>query len=183
MNRPWVRRWGAAAAIVLATGVLAYQLGGRLDVPPPVTSGARAPQFVANTIDRRSARRSLSDYAGHPLIVNVWATWCDPCRDEMPSFERLYRGYRERGLRIVAISVDDAGSEQLIRDFVQEHHLTFDILHDPAAAILRQYQVRGVPQTFLISRGGEIIATRFSGDWSSAANRTLVDSLMDIRGS
>jgi len=122
--------------------------------------------------------RPLLDYKGAPLLMNVWATWCDPCREEMPSLERLYREYRERGLRVVAISIDDGGQVDLINEFVSEHGLTFDVLHDPKSAIMRQYPVRGVPQTFLISRDGEIRATRYAEDWYSAANRALVDSLI-----
>jgi peroxiredoxin len=96
----------------------------------------------------------------------------------MPSLERLYRQYRERGLRVVAISIDDGGQVDLIKEFVSEHGLTFDVLHDPKGSIMRQYPVRGVPQTFLISRDGAIRATRYAEDWYSSANRALVDSLL-----
>ena len=113
-----------------------------------------------------------------PLLLNVWATWCDPCREEMPSLEQLYREYQERGLRVVAISIDDDGQAELIREFVREHNLTFDVLHDPRGGIMRQYPVRGVPQTFLISRRGQIRATRYAADWLSPTNRALVDSLL-----
>lgn len=140
----------------------------------PVT----APRFVARTVDAESAERSLDDYAGLPVLLNVWATWCDPCRDEMPTLQRLHIAYAPRGLRIVAVSIDDAGQVGLIREFAAEHGLTFDILHDARGAIMRQYPVRGVPQTFLISRDGRIVATRYLEDWFSERNRKLVDSLL-----
>lgn len=96
--------------------------------------------------------------------------------------ETLYSDYRQGGLRIVAISIDDAGNESLIREFAQENRLSFDILHDPNGRIMSLYQVRGVPQTFLIARDRRIIATRFAADWSSDASRALVDSLMRAGG-
>jgi thiol-disulfide isomerase/thioredoxin len=137
-----------------------------------------APRFVAWSIDSTPVQRSLNDFAGHPILLNVWATWCDPCREEMPSLERLYRDYGPRGLRIVAVSIDDRGNEDLIREFVREHDLTFDILHDPKGSIMPLYLVVGVPQTFLIARDRRIIATRYVADWSSPSSRALVDSLM-----
>ncbi len=80
---------------------------------------------------------------------------------------------------MVAVSIDDADKGPLIREFVQEHHLTFDILHDAGGNILSLYGLIGVPQTFLISRGGEIVATRFVENWSSTKSRALVDSLLE----
>jgi peroxiredoxin len=138
----------------------------------------RAPGFVAVTLDSAPAERTLADYTGSPVLLNVWATWCDPCREEMPSLERLHRDTRSRGLRVVAISIDDPGQRDLIREFVQENGLTFDVLHDEQGTIMQQYLVRGVPQTFLISSGGDIVGTRFVADWSSRESRALVDSLL-----
>src|SRR3970282_710231 len=103
------------------------------------------PRFVPRTLSPPAEERRLDDYEGSPLLVNVWATWCDPCREEMPSLERLYREDRDRGLRVVAISIDDGGQVELINEFVGEHGLTFDVLHDPRGAIMRQSPVRGVP--------------------------------------
>ncbi len=125
-----------------------------------------------------AAVRTLADYRGAPVLLNVWATWCDPCREEMPSMQRLYDTYRERGLRVVAISVDDRGTEGLIREFVAEHHLTFDILHDQKSEIMTTYQVRGVPQTFLISTEGAIVGTAFAADWMTPENRRKVEALL-----
>jgi thiol-disulfide isomerase/thioredoxin len=182
---PARRRWwlhGVLGVAAMASVVLLMRSGG---APLPATEGRRAPRFVAATIDSVPVERSLDDYAGRAVLLNVWATWCDPCRDEMPSLERLYRDYAPRGLRIVAISIDDAGQDALIREFVSEHGLTFDILHDRGGrtGIMTLYPVRGVPQTFLISRGGEIVATRFAADWSSASSRALVDSVLRLGSS
>lgn len=164
----------AAAAAALAAALVVLRNQGA----DSGASSRRAPRFLALTIGSLPSPRSLDDYAGQPLLLNVWATWCDPCREEMPSIERLYRDYRGRGLRVVALSIDDAASAPLVREFVQEHKLSFDVLHDPKSAVMSLYGVLGVPQTFLISRAGDIVATRFVADWSSDASRALVDSLM-----
>lgn len=168
-------------AVVVALGAAALLL--RTDAPEDqkgTTGSNPAPQFVAQTLDSLPQRRTLADYAGAPLILNVWATWCDPCREEMPSFERLYRDYKSRGLRIAAISIDDGGSAELVREFVKEHSLSFDILLDPKADVMSQYAVRGVPETFLISRSGEIVGRRYVADWDAPSNRRTVDSLLAI---
>ncbi|MGQ0642562.1 MAG: peroxiredoxin family protein [Gemmatimonadaceae bacterium] len=178
----WLRRrWkhGALGAVA----VVAVALLMRSDNEPSGAASLQtAPRFTAWTLDTPGELRSLDDYAGHAVLLNVWATWCDPCREEMPSLERLHRDYGPRGLRIVAISIDDAGNEELIREFVRDHNLTFDILHDPKSDIMSLYGVLGVPQTFLISRDRRIVATRFVADWSSAASRALIDSLMRVTG-
>ena len=173
------RRWvaGAVGLGVLGAATLLVR-AAVVGAPAPVAAGRRAPPFVALTVDAVPVRRSLEDYAGHPTLLNVWATWCDPCRDEMPGLDRLYRDYAARGLRVVAVSIDDPDSDQLIRDFVREHALTFDVLHDSHADIMSTYLVRGVPETFLINRKGEIAGTRFGADWSTAESRALVDSLL-----
>lgn len=170
-------RLAGGAGVVLAAGYGLLRLG-LVTTPSPAAPGAPAPDFSAVTIDSVPSVRTLADYRGSPMLLNVWATWCDPCRDEMPSMQRLYEATRDRGLRIVAISIDDRGNAPLIREFAAEHHLTFDILHDPTSAIMKSYQVRGVPQSFLISRTGQIVGIRFVADWSSPANRQLIDSLL-----
>lgn len=140
----------------------------------------RAPRFVAQTLDATPVPRTLDDFRGQPLLLNVWATWCDPCREEMPSMEALYQRFRDRGFRVVAVSIDSPDQAGIVREFVTEHRLTFDILHDPGSAIMTQYPVRGVPQSFLISRDGRIVATRFVADWNSPPYVALVDSVIKL---
>ncbi len=155
---------------------------GLATAPPRAAAGTPAAEFSAFTLDATPVVRTFNDYRGSPTLLNVWATWCDPCREEMPSMQRLYDAYRDRGLRMVAVSIDDRGTEALIRDFVAEYGLTFDILHDRESAIMTSYQVRGVPQTFLISSGGEIVATKFAADWMAPENRQLVEAILPPTG-
>jgi cytochrome c-type biogenesis protein len=96
----------------------------------------------------------------------------------MPSIERLYQELGPRGLAVVAVSIDDAGAEADIRAFVQEYALTFEIWHDPTGRIQQAYQLIGVPQSFVIDRGGVIRKKTFEADWSDPANRTFVADLL-----
>lgn len=174
------RRGVVWSAVGFGVAALALLFLRSCDRAAATTAGRLAPRFVASTLDSPPGMRSLDDYAGSPILLNIWATWCDPCREEMPSLETLHQDYRPRGLRVVAVSIDNAGDEPLIREFVKENNLTFDVLHDATSGIVRQYAVRGVPQTFLVSRAGHVVATRFAADWSSAEYRSLVDSLLRV---
>jgi peroxiredoxin len=148
---------------------------------PAIGVGSRAPDFEARTLDTLAQLRRLADYRGSVVLLNVWATWCDPCREEMPSMERLYRELGPRGLRVVGVCIDDGGAQTSIREFAREYGLTFDILHDPTGRIMRRYQMPGVPGTFLIDRRGIIRRQAFGENWSSDRNRASVAQLLAER--
>jgi thiol-disulfide isomerase/thioredoxin len=113
------------------------------------------------------------------VLLNIWATWCGPCRIEMPSMQRLHEQLGEKGLRIVAVSVDDPGFEAKIQAFAEEYKLTFEILHDAPARIKQQYQTTGVPETFIVGRDGRIRRRIIgSDDWSSASNIAFIERLL-----
>ena len=147
----------------------------------PVSVGSPAPDFHAATLDTTVPARTktLADYRGQVVLLNVWATWCGPCRVEMPSIEALHRAYGPQGLHVVAVSIDDSGQEKTVRDFVRELGLTFEILHDPSGAIQKSYQTTGVPETFVIGTDGTIRKKLIgAADWNSPANRALVAQLL-----
>jgi cytochrome c biogenesis protein CcmG, thiol:disulfide interchange protein DsbE len=148
----------------------------------PVGVGVEAPDFTVNTLDSIPARRTLDDYRGKVLLINIWATWCAPCRVEMPSIEQLHRAYAGKGLKILAVSVDDPGSEPQVRSFVKEYGLTFEVLHDPGGQegrVSRDYQTTGYPETVIVGRDG-VIRRKLLGahDWNSPENRALIDRLL-----
>ncbi len=167
-----------AGGIVLVLAGAAFIASTRTRAPDPVDVGSQAPDFRARRLDDPSRTARLSDYRGHVVLVNIWATWCDPCRREMPSLERLYQDLGPRGLKVAAVSIDDAGTESDIREFAREYGLTFEILHDPTGAIQRAYLLVGVPESFLIDRDGVIRKKAFESDWYSLANRALVAKLL-----
>lgn len=141
--------------------------------------GSRAPSFTAVTLDSVPRPKTLADYSGDVVLLNLWATWCAPCRVEMPSIQNLHGAYAARGLKVVAVSVDAGGTEDQIRAFVDSLGLTFEILHDSTGGIQRAYLTTGVPETVVIGRDG-IIRKRVRGaiHWDSPANRALVEQLL-----
>lgn len=148
----------------------------------PVELGSQAPDFKALTLDSIPKEKSLADYRGQVVMINVWATWCLPCRVEMPSIEALHKAYGPKGLKIVAVSIDDPGTEAGIRAFAKQYGLTFEILHDPKGEITELYDITGYPETFIIGRDGVIRKKLMSAtDWNSPEARALVDRLLTER--
>jgi thiol-disulfide isomerase/thioredoxin len=122
-------------------------------------------------------------YKGHVTLVNIWATWCQPCKAEMPSMQRLYDSLGARGFRIAAVSIDE-GDATDVRNFAQALHLTFDILQDRSGRIQETYQTTGVPESFLLDREGTLVKRVIGAhDWSSPVNRSLVERLLAEGGS
>jgi peroxiredoxin len=148
----------------------------------PVQLGSKAPDFKALTLDSIPREKRLADYRGKVLMINVWATWCLPCRVEMPSIEALNKDYASKGLKIVAISIDDPGTDATIRAFVKQYGLTFEVLHDAKARISEEYDITGYPETFIVGKDGVIRKKLMSAtDWNSPEARALVDRLLAER--
>ena len=114
------QQWAIVAAVVaIMAGGAATASHFLADELTPVTVGSKAPIFAGATIDEKPTIKSLNDYKGEVVLLNVWATTCLPCRDEMPSIEKLYKDYQPKGLKIVAVSTDVPGMSQSIRDFAK----------------------------------------------------------------
>jgi peroxiredoxin len=168
----------AVLATVLTVATLALD-----DELFAVEVGSRAPDFTALTLDSPADVRTLADYPGEVVLLNIWATWCGPCEAEMPSMELLHRSYADSGLRIVAVSIDEPGGGDSIREFIDRYDLTFEILHDPSKKIIDIYRTSGVPETFVIGRDGVIRRKTYTQDWNSPANRALISQLVREGGS
>lgn len=176
------RQWLMIGVVVLTFVVLLWAgQRGMAAARPPAGIGARAPDFSATTLDGTDAVKTLDDYEGSVVLLNLWATWCVPCRTEMPSIQALHERFAPYGLKAVAVSVDRAGLDDEIIAFGREYHLTFELLHEPTGAIQDAYRTNGVPETFVIDRKG-IIRKRVIGasDWDSPANRALIASLLGV---
>jgi thiol-disulfide isomerase/thioredoxin len=176
------QQWGIVAGIVLLLAVVlgagVHFLGDELF---PVAVGSKAPPMEGVTLESSPRRKTLADYPDKVVLLNVWATWCEPCRVEMPSIEKLHREFGSRGLSVVAVSIDDPGAEQRIRDFTKELGLTFEVLHDPKQVTARSYQVTGYPETFVIARDGTIRRKVIGAtNWSSDGSRALMRDLLGI---
>lgn len=125
---------------------------------------------------------ALAQLQGNVVFLNFWATWCPPCREEMPAMERLHKEFKDQGLAILAVDVDES-PEQVAR-FMAEFRLSFPALLDEDAEVSSRYGVRGLPTTFLIDRSGRIVGTTLGArDWASPDGRALIRSLLERRGS
>lgn len=112
--------------------------------------------FTLTALD--GTKRSLSDFKGKVVLLNLWATWCVPCIVEMPSLERLYKTLKPKGFEIVAISVDPPESLDVVKKFVAENGITFTILHDPELTIAGRLGVSGFPESFFIDDEGRFLS-------------------------
>ena len=139
---------------------------------PPV-AGDPVPDVQAATLDGEAV--ALSDLRGRVLLVNLWATWCAPCRFETPFLQSLYDEHRERGFQIVGISVDDAGVEDVVREFAGEYGVTYTILHDPEMRSMDAFRAVGLPATYLVDREGTIRFVRIGP--VSEEDREFFDAL------
>ena len=168
----------SVALVVLSLSGLAF--AGAFDTRESrVAPGAMAPDFRAVTLDEVPVTKTIADYRGQVVLLNIWATWCGPCEWEMPAIEALHRDFGPKGLKVVAVAVDDPGFEQRVRDFVVRKNLTFEILSEGSGKIEQDYEARGIPATYLIGVDGRI-RKRVGGatDWNSPANRALVAQLL-----
>ena len=175
MSKQWVLV-GLIVAGLVSGAVALTKFGPEIQ---QVEVGAKAPDFRALDLRTGDSISFREHYEGSVTLVNIWATWCVPCRVEMPAMERVYQDLAPRGFKIAAVSIDE-GSPQDVRAFGQDLGLSFDLLHDRSTTLQQTYQTTGVPESFLINRDG-VIVKRIIGahDWSSPVNRALVERLLD----
>ena len=174
-------QWAIVAAVVAVLGgglwTIVHRYGDELF---PITVGSDAPPFTAKDVHDGKVR-TLADYKGKVVLLNIWATWCGPCQVEMPSIEKLYKAYGPMGLKVVAVSIDEWVGTDSVRRFADDFGLTFDVLHDPQYRIEKAYQTTGYPETFIIGPDG-VIRRKWIGaaDWNSGYNRALVAELLGV---
>lgn len=175
------RQWAFVIAIVLGLGLGAYALVKFGNRTRPVEVGQDAPQFSAVNLKTGDTVSLARAYKGQVVLVNLWATWCVPCRNEMPAMERLYKELGPKGFKIAAVSVDDGDVKDVLA-FADEFGLTFDILHDGDGSVQKAFQTIMFPESFLIDRNG-ILVKKIIGEhpWSSEASRQAVAQLMGIQ--
>ncbi len=177
-------QWWIVGAIVAALGIGLYavvQLAG--DELFPVGPGRAAPEWTARSLIDSTVVKTGASYAGDVVLLNVWATWCQPCRVEMPSLAALQSTFPvTTGFHVVAVSIDDPGKQDDILAFGREYQLNFELLHDPSKRIKKTFQTTGVPETFIIGADG-IVRRKMIGaeDWNSQGNRALITQLLRER--
>lgn len=138
---------GAAPGAATAPGVSG-------EPAPSPMEGKPMPDAELRMLGGKTAK--LSSYRGKVLLINIWATWCAPCRDEMPSMEKLYRELKGSNFELLAISIDKDG-EKSVAPFIKEVGVTFPVFLDPAQVTPPLYKITGVPETFLVNPEGVIL--------------------------
>ncbi len=143
----------------------------------PLTVGKVAPDFELPDLNDGSVR--LSDFRGKVVFLNFWATWCQPCREEMPSMEILYENFKQDGLVILAVSIDRVTTKKDIPPFVKSMNLTLPILVDSWGQTDKRYKLMGVPETYIIDQQG-ILQEKVIGprDWTRLDNLEVVTRLL-----
>jgi cytochrome c biogenesis protein CcmG/thiol:disulfide interchange protein DsbE len=173
MRKQWLVV-GLVVIVLAAVAVLFVKLSPAIF---PVEVDSRAPDFRATSIETGKVK-TIADYKGKVVLLNVWATWCQPCRLEMPSMQRLQEELAPEGLAVVAVSIDGGGAD-VVQRFARDYGLTFEILHDPSSSIERIYQTTGVPESFVINKYGVIVKKIIgAADWDAPVNRDLIRRLL-----
>ena len=131
----------------------------------PLKPGLPAPNFTFPGLDGKMV--SLSAFRGNVVLVNIWATWCPPCVDEMPSMEKLYKELKDENFEILAVSIDALG-EKAVAPFMKKYNLNFPALMDTDGTIKTLYQTTGVPESFIVNQEG-ILIKKIIGprDWAA----------------
>ncbi|MEJ2559593.1 MAG: TlpA disulfide reductase family protein [Anaerolineae bacterium] len=146
-------------------------IGGQFTTP--ASKAVQASDFTLQTLDGRSVK--LSDYRGQVILLNTWASWCPPCRAEMPDLEAYYREHKEDGF--VVLAVNDEESDSTVANFIQAQGFTFPVLLDSDGKVMSQYGVRGLPTSFFIDRSGMVRGV-WSGQLSPERLKQIVDPLL-----
>jgi peroxiredoxin len=177
--------WLTVGVAIVAAGIVVLLAWINRDEMNPVMAGRDAPDFTALDLD--GSPRSLDDFRDKVLLVNIWATWCPPCREEMPSMQRMYQEIDDEGFAILAISVDapfgetDAFGREggNLRAYADSVGITFTVLHDPSGRVQQTFQTTGVPESFVIDRDG-VIFKKVAGAtaWDAPQNVQLIQRLL-----
>jgi cytochrome c biogenesis protein CcmG/thiol:disulfide interchange protein DsbE len=177
------RRWFIFTLIVLTLGIV-WTFSSRSTVnvansgapPPSPREGFTAPDFTLDLLG--GGQVTLSTLRGKVVLVNLWASWCPPCRAEMPAIEKIYRTFKPQGLEVLAVNMTNQDSETAAAAFIQELGLTFPIPLDRNGEVGARYALRGLPSSYFIDRKGIIRSVVVGGPMSEALIQSKVEELL-----
>ena len=134
-----------------------------------------APEFALQDTHGRTVQ--LVDFKGKPVLLNFWATWCEPCKEELPSMQKLYENLSKEGIEVIAISID-RGDPSKVQKYVDKYHLTFPVLLDPDQKVRKNYYIMGLSTSYLIDAEGKLQGfVSGARTWDSEASRQVMLSL------
>lgn len=182
----------AVAALVVLIGITLVAITGRRgtritpgsseqsESEAPVAAGNQAANFKLEALDGHTV--TLESLRGKVIFLNVWATWCGPCREEMPSMQTLYEDFKNnKDFVMLAVSQDTKG-RSVVAPYVEKNGYHFTILLDPDNKVSATYEMSGVPETFIIDRKGQIVAHHMGAfDWSRPDVKEALQQLLDSK--
>ena len=181
-NQSRFRRVGFGLLVMLLAGILVIQgctsssqsiASDGQEATAAVNVGERAPDFTLVDLDGNPV--SLSDFRGKTVFVNFWATWCPPCRAEMPEIEAIYQEYKDKG--VVVIGVDILESEDVVRQYVQQGGYSWTFVLDTSGEVTGNYKVTAIPTSFFIDREGIIQAVNIGAMTKRAIENKLAETM------
>lgn len=182
---PWLsKHWNTLTLLILAAGA------GWILLTPALFGGATAPisapqkGFAApdfSLTDTNGNTVTLSELRGQAVLINLWASWCPPCRAEMPAMQRAYADYANQGFTILAVNLTDQDSRAAALDFAAEHALTFPILFDETGEVGQLYASSALPTSFFVDSNGIIREIVVGGPMTEALLRSRIESLLEAR--
>lgn len=183
-NSTYLKKHGLLYLLfVVVLAVITY----RIQLPPNQKTtlnqerpevGHPAPDFTLRNL--QGNLEGLGDYRNKVIVLNFWATWCAPCLEEMPAFEKLYRRYRSEGVTVLAVSIDK-GDISKVKSFVDKHNLTFPVLIDSDGIAEKLYPSFTIPFTYVIDKEGRV-AARVDGAKNWASSETFAALEILIKG-
>ncbi|HZB34651.1 MAG TPA: redoxin domain-containing protein [Gaiellaceae bacterium] len=150
-------------ALALVTGLFAllvWKLATQDEGAAPKLGRGETPPAPGFTLDRldRPGKLSLASYRGRPVIINFWASWCIPCKEEAPLLESVWKQYRGRGLVVLGVDINDVRGEA--RRFARENRMSYPLVYDGPGETTTDYGLTGVPETFFVARSGRLVCDR-----------------------
>jgi cytochrome c biogenesis protein CcmG, thiol:disulfide interchange protein DsbE len=165
-------------ALALVTGLFAllvWKLATQDEGAAPKLGRGETPRAPGFTLDRldRPGKLSLASYRGRPVIINFWASWCIPCKEEAPLLESVWKQYRGRGLVVLGVDINDVRGEA--RRFARENRMTYPLVYDGPGETTTEYGLTGVPETFFVARSGRLVCDRLQAGVHLDANKERFD--------
>ena len=168
------------AALLLGSGWMLFSRFTTADASrtgrPAPREGFPAPDFTLEL--QGGGQVALSELRGQVVVLNLWATWCPPCRAEMQTLETVYNDYEDKGFTVLAVNMTSQDDPGLITPFVEERGLTYPVLLDDRGDVARAYQMKSLPSSFFINRDGTINEVVIGGPMAEALLRTRIEEII-----